>query len=42
MIACWKFSALSFLWWNLIGCVVTVALAALVSHLWPLARPRTA
>lgn len=41
VIACWKFTALSFLWWNLIGCVVTVVLAALISHLWPMARPRT-
>lgn len=32
VIACWKLTALSFLWWNLIGCVVTVALAALLAR----------
>jgi Na+/proline symporter len=31
VVACWKLTALSFLWWNLIGCVVTVALAALLA-----------
>lgn len=31
VIACWKLTALSFLWWNLIGCVVTVGLAALIA-----------
>lgn len=28
VVACWKGTELSFLWWNLIGCLVTVGLAA--------------
>jgi hypothetical protein len=36
VIACWRFTPLSFLWWNLIGCVLTVAVAALLSS--PLAK----
>jgi hypothetical protein len=31
VIACWKLTPLSFLWWNLIGCVLTVAGAALLA-----------
>jgi Na+/proline symporter len=36
VIACWRFTPLSFLWWNLIGCVLTVAVAALLAG--PLSR----
>jgi hypothetical protein len=38
VLACWKLTPLSFLWWNLIGCVLTVALAALLARAFP-ARP---
>ena len=31
VIACWKLTSFSFLWWNLIGCVLTVAVAALIA-----------
>jgi solute carrier family 5 (sodium-dependent multivitamin transporter), member 6 len=40
VIACWKFTPLSFLWWNLIGCVLTVAVAALLAR--PFSRPAPA
>jgi Na+/proline symporter len=36
VIACWRLTPLSFLWWNLIGCVLTVAVAALIA---PAFRP---
>jgi len=35
VLACWRFTPLSFLWWNLIGCVLTVALAAALSRAFP-------
>ncbi|MFM8559357.1 MAG: sodium:solute symporter family transporter, partial [bacterium] len=35
VIACWKGTELSFLWWNLIGCVVTVGLAATFAAFGP-------
>lgn len=35
VIACWKGTGLSFLWWNLIGCVVTVGLAATFAAFGP-------
>ena len=35
VVACWKLTSLSFLWWNLIGCVVTLVLAAALSWIWP-------
>jgi Na+/proline symporter len=38
VIACWKLSPLSFLWWNLIGCVLTVAAAALLAPAFPARR----
>jgi Na+/proline symporter len=31
VVLCWRFTPLSFLWWNLIGCVLTVGVAALLS-----------
>jgi Na+/proline symporter len=31
VIACWKLTPLSFLWWNLVGCVLTLAVAALLA-----------
>jgi Na+/proline symporter len=31
--ACWKFTALAFLWYNVIGCVVVVVTAVVVSAL---------
>jgi len=40
VLACWKFSSLSFLWWNLIGCVLTVGLAAVIAPFAP-SRART-
>jgi solute carrier family 5 (sodium-dependent multivitamin transporter), member 6 len=33
VIACWQLTPLSFLWWNLIGCVLTVGVAAGLSTL---------
>ena len=35
VIVCWKFTPLSFLWWNLIGCVLTMGVAAVLARLWP-------
>ena len=35
VIACWKLTPLSFLWWNLIGCVLTVVVAALFAIMTP-------
>ena len=35
VIACWKLTSFSFLWWNLIGCVLTVAVAAALSPWLP-------
>ncbi len=40
VVLCWRFTPLSFLWWNLIGCVLTVGVAALLSA--PSARRATA
>jgi len=44
VVACWRFTPLSFLWWNLVGCVLTVAFAALLARAFPpdlrLPRPR--
>ena len=40
VIACWKLTPLSFLWWNLIGCVLAVGLAALIAWFAP-SRART-
>jgi Na+/proline symporter len=43
--ACWKFTALAFLWYNVIGCGVVVVTAVLVSALFPegvLAEPEIA
>ena len=33
VIACWLLTPLSFLWWNVVGCVLTVAVAALLARL---------
>ena len=38
VIACWKLTPLSFLWWNLIGCVLTVIVAAALSAVAPARR----
>lgn len=35
VVACWKGTELSFLWWNLIGCVVTVGSAAILAAFGP-------
>ena len=35
VIVCWKLTPLSFLWWNLIGCVLTLAIAALLAPVLP-------
>jgi Na+/proline symporter len=42
VIACWKLTPLSFLWWNLIGCVLTVGLAALLARVPSLRRREVA
>jgi len=40
VLLCWRFTPLSFLWWNLIGCVCTVGLAAAMARTFPAdARP---
>jgi len=38
VLACWRWTPLSFLWWNLIGCVLTVAVAALLAQARPAPR----
>jgi Na+/proline symporter len=35
VIACWRLTPLSFLWWNVVGCVLTVAIAALLAGPFP-------
>jgi Na+/proline symporter len=35
VLACWRLTPLSFLWWNLIGCVLTVAVAAMLARAFP-------
>ena len=35
VIACWRLTPLSFLWWNAVGCVLTVAVAALLAGRFP-------
>jgi Na+/proline symporter len=35
VLLCWKFTPLSFLWWNLIGCVCTVGLATAMARAFP-------
>jgi len=35
VIACWKLTSFSFMWWNLIGCVLTVAVAAALAPWLP-------
>jgi Na+/proline symporter len=42
VIVCWKFTPLSFLWWNLIGCVLTVAVAALLAPAFPARKAASA
>jgi Na+/proline symporter len=39
--ACWKFTALAFLWYNVVGCAVVVATAVVVSALAPGPAPAT-
>jgi Na+/proline symporter len=39
VVACWKLTPLSFLWWNLIGCVLTMAVAALLAPAFPARKP---
>ncbi len=39
VIACWKLTDLSFLWWNVVGCVLTVAVAALLAPRFPSRQP---
>src|SRR5262249_54964345 len=38
VLLCWQLTPLSFLWWNLIGCVLTVAVAALLAPAFPARR----
>lgn len=42
VLACWKLTPLSFLWWNLIGCLVTIAAAWLLAFAWPRTGSREA
>ena len=35
VIACFKLTAIGFLWYNLIGCVLVMAFALALSLLWP-------
>lgn len=35
VIACWRLTPISFLWWNVVGCVLTVAVAALLARVFP-------
>jgi len=35
VLLCWRFTPLSFLWWNLIGCVCTVGLATAMARAFP-------
>lgn len=35
ILACWKFTSLAFLWWNVIGCTVVVITAVIVSFVSP-------
>lgn len=35
VLACWKLTPLSFLWWNLVGCVLTLLVAAVLANVWP-------
>jgi len=39
VLACWRWTPLSFLWWNLIGCVLTVVVAAVLARLLPARSP---
>ncbi|HEY6195213.1 MAG TPA: sodium:solute symporter, partial [Candidatus Eisenbacteria bacterium] len=39
VIACWRLTPLSFLWWNLIGCVLTVGVAAALAARFPRREP---
>jgi Na+/proline symporter len=40
VIACFKLTPISFLWYNLIGCALVMVLALALSLLWPRARER--
>lgn len=42
VLACWKLTPLSFLWWNLIGCVITIGAAWLLAFVWPQREARAA
>ena len=35
VIACWRLTPLSFLWWNVVGCVLTVVVAAMLARVFP-------
>ncbi len=39
VIACWKLTDLSFLWWNVVGCVLTVAVSAVLAQKFPSRQP---
>ena len=39
VVACWRLTTMSFLWWNLVGCVLTVSVAALLATVFPRAEP---
>jgi Na+/proline symporter len=42
VLACFHFSRISFLWYNVVGCVVVMAVGMALSPLWPRARPSVA
>jgi Na+/proline symporter len=35
VIACWRLTSISFLWWNVVGCVLTVVVAAVLAGRFP-------
>jgi len=39
VIACFKLSTISFLWYNVIGCVLVLAIATALSFVWPRSMP---
>jgi hypothetical protein len=40
--AAYLFTTISYLWYNVVGCVVVIAVAVLVSRLWPREEQRKA
>lgn len=42
VLLCWKLTPISFLWYNLVGCLLTMGVAALLATLRPSSPPRAA